>query len=303
LIREYPFDRHFGYHRFVEHKELGKSGVSLPEIGLGTWHYAGGVEPLRMGIENGAFFLDTAESYGSEEVVGETVRGIRARTFIATKVSPSHLKRVDLLRSAEQSLRRLQSDYIDLYQLHGPNPRIPIEETMAAMEELVDAGKVRFIGVSNFTVRELRKAEAVMRKYPIVSNQVRFSLVDRTIERELLPYCQKKGISILAFSPLARGVQNILRKDRHGVLRQIASETGKTEAQIALNWCTARERVIAITKSDSSNRLIDACNSSGWRLTMDHIRLLDEAIKYRRRGPTEIALRRVARRILSRLGR
>jgi diketogulonate reductase-like aldo/keto reductase len=303
LILEYPFDRHFGHHRFVEHKELGKSGVYLPEIGLGTWQYAGGVEPLRKGIEYGAFFLDTAESYGSEEVVGQALRGIAARTFIATKVSPPHLKRVDLLRSAEQSLHRLQRDYIDLYQLHGPNPRIPIEETMTAMEELVDAGKVRFIGVSNFTVRELRRAEAVMRKYPIVSNQVRFSLVDRTIERELLPYCQKKGISILAFSPLARAIQNILRKDRHGVLRQIVNETGKTEAQIALNWCTARDFVIAITKSDSSNRVIDACNSSGWRLTTEHIRLLDEAIKYRRRGPTEIALRRVARRVLSRLGR
>ena len=286
----------------MDHKELGSSGKLLPEIGLGTWRYGGGVEPLRKGIELGAFFIDTAESYGSEGVVGEAIRGIRERVIIATKVSPAHLKRIDLLRAADQSLVRLRIDHIDLYQIHGPNPAVPIEETMAALEELVDAGKVRFIGVSNFTLEELKRAQTVMRKYPIVSNQVRYSLVDRTIERDLLSYCQKNRTTILAYSPLARGIQNIIRKDKYGVLPRIAAEMAKTEAQIAVNWCIAKEGVIAITKSNSVNRIVEACSASGWRLSDDQLGILDKSIRFRRRGRAEIALRRAARRVVDWLG-
>lgn len=283
-------------------KELGKSGVHLPEIAFGTWRYGGGLDPLRVAIEQGAYFLDTAESYGNEDIVGEAVQGVRRHIFLASKVSPGNLKRNDLLRSADQSLLRLRTDYIDLYQLHGPNPTIPIAETMGAMEDLVDAGKVRFIGVSNFSLPELRRAESVMRRYSIVSNQVRFSLVDRTIEKNLLPYCQKRGITILAFSPLAQGIQNILKRDQYGTLRRISVETAKTEAQVALNWCTSRECVIAITKSDSVIRVIENCHASGWRLSADQIRLLDQGIRYRSRGTAEIALRRLTKKILYRLG-
>jgi len=286
----------------MNHKELGKSGKLLPEIALGTWRYGGGVEPLRKGVELGAFFLDTAESYGSEAVVGEAIRGIRERVFIATKVSPANLRRSDLLKAAEQSLLRLKIDHIDLYQIHGPNPEIPIEESMGALEELVDAGKVRFIGVSNFTLKELMRAQAAMRKYPIVSNQVGYSLVDRTIERDLLSHCQKNGITILGYSPLARALPNILKKDKHGVLTRIAAETAKTEAQIALNWCIAKDGVIAITKSNSVDRVAEACRASGWRLSGDQLAMLDKGIRFRQRRQTEIALRRSARRLLDWLG-
>jgi diketogulonate reductase-like aldo/keto reductase len=283
-------------------KELGRTGVHLPEIGLGTSGYKGGVDPLRRAIELGAFFIDTAESYGSEEVVGEVLKGFRERVFLATKVSPAHFKREDVLKAADESLRRLRTDRIDLYQLHEPNPKVPIEETMSAMEALVDAGKVRFIGVSNFSLRQLKQAHAAMRKHPIVSNQVRYSLVDRTIEKELLPYCQKNGITILNYSPLARGLQNVQRQDPQRVLRKIAAATGRTEAQVALNWCIAKPAVIAITKSNSVGRIVEDCNASGWRLSTDELRQLDLGIRYGRRGPVEVALRRVARRILDRPG-
>ncbi|MGC2529550.1 MAG: aldo/keto reductase [Candidatus Acidiferrum sp.] len=286
----------------MDYKELGKSGQLLPEIGLGTWRYGGGIEPLRKGIELGAFFIDTAESYGSEEVVGEAVRGIRERAFIATKVSPGNLHRIDLRRAVDQSLVRLRVDQIDLYQIHGPNPAVPMEESMAALEELVDGGKVRFIGVSNFTLEELKRAQAAMHKYSIVSNQVRYSLVDRTIERDLLSYCQKNRITVLAYSPLARGIQNIARKDKNGVLPRVAAEMGRTEAQVALNWCIGQEGVIAITKSNSVHRIVEACNASGWRLSDDQLHALNLGIKYRRRSRTEIALRRSARRIVNWFG-
>jgi diketogulonate reductase-like aldo/keto reductase len=286
----------------MNQKELGRTGVHLPEIGLGTSNYKGGVDPLRKGIELGAFFIDTAESYGSEEIVGEAVKGSRERVFIATKVSPAHFKREDLLKAADHSLRRLKTDRIDLYQLHEPSSTVPIEETMAAMESLTDAGKVRFIGVSNFSVRQLKKAQSAMRKHTIVSNQVRYSLVDRTIEKDLLPYCQKNGITILGYSPLARGIHNVQRKDSRGVLRKVAAAIGKTEVQVALSWCIAKPGVIAITKSDSVERIIEDCNVSGWRLSADQSRQLDEGIKHRGRGAAEVTLRRLARRILDRPG-
>lgn len=287
----------------MECKELGTTGVHLPEIALGTWNYNGGVEPLRKGIDLGALLLDTAESYGSEPVVGEAVKGIRERVFIATKVSSGHLRPSDVLQAVDRSLLQLKMDYVDLYQLHGPNPTIPIEETMGAMEDLVDAGKIRFIGVSNFMPRELKKAVAAMRRHRIVSNQVRYSLIERTIEPELLPYCRQNRITILAFSPLGSGMVNLRRNDPGGVLGKVAAASGKTEAQVALNWCTAKEGVIALTKSDSPARVVEACAASSWRLSPEHLRMLDEGVKFRQRGAIELALRRTARRVYAWRGR
>ncbi|MGH7808612.1 MAG: aldo/keto reductase, partial [Thermodesulfobacteriota bacterium] len=120
----------------MELKQLGTTGVMLPEIGLGTWNYSGGVDPLRKGIELGAYLIDTAEGYHTEDVVGRVAKGTRNRVFIATKVSGRHLRYDQVLRAAEESLRRLDTDYIDLYQVHWPNSSVPIRETMRAMELL-----------------------------------------------------------------------------------------------------------------------------------------------------------------------
>jgi len=165
----------------MELKPLGSTGVMVPEIGLGTWNYSGGVAPLRRGIELGAYLVDTAEGYNTEDVVGMAIKGIRNRVFVATKVSGRHLRHDDALRAAEGSLRRLGIDCIDLYQVHWPNPSVPIRETMRAMEKLVDSGLVKYIGVSNFDVDELEEAMAAMSRYPIVSNQVLYNLKSREI--------------------------------------------------------------------------------------------------------------------------
>ncbi len=283
-------------------KALGKSGILLPEIGIGTWSYRGGIEPLRRGIAQGASLIDTAEAYGSEEIVGEAIRDCRERVFLATKALPRHFRRPDLIRAADQSLARLRTDWIDLYQLHWPNAAIPIEETMATMEELCDQGKVRFIGVSNFALPELKKAQAVLSRHRIVSNQVRYNLIERSIEFGLLRYCQNNGITILAYSPLAHGIHHIRENDPSGILRRVATETARTEAQVALNWCVSREGVIAVSKSDSAERVAENCGASGWRLSAEHIRTLCEEIRFRRRGRAEVALRRIARGILQRFG-
>jgi diketogulonate reductase-like aldo/keto reductase len=280
----------------MNQKELGETGVQLPEIGLGTWNYQGGFEPLRTGIDLGASLIDTAEFYGTEEIVGVAIKNVRDRMFVATKVSPEHFKRADLLMAADKSLQRLKTDHIDLYQLHWPNDAVPIEETMAAMEELVDMGKVRFIGVCNFSLARLKRAQAALAKHRIVSNQMPYNLVDRTIEIGLLPYCQKNRITVIAYSPFARGIQNIKRKDPAGILGKVAAMTGKTEAQVALNWCIGKEAVIAIPKAASTDHVAENCNASGWRLSADQVKLLEAA--FPRRGRVERALRGVARRLL-----
>jgi diketogulonate reductase-like aldo/keto reductase len=287
----------------VNLKELGKTGVLLPEIGLGTWQYHGGVEPIRKAISLGSFLVDTAESYCTEEIVGEAIKQLRNRAFIASKVSPTHFRRSELLMAADKSLERLRTEYIDLYQLHCPNSTVPIEETMGAMEELVDRGKIRFIGVSNFSVAELRKAQTALSKYRVVSNQVRYSLVDRSVEVDFLRYCKENQITVIAYSPLASGINHIKEKDPHAVLNRVATLAGKTEAQVALNWCISRENVIAIPKASSVEHVVQNCDASGWRLSSEQITLLEKGIRFRRRGRAEAALRRVARAILQRLDR
>ncbi len=267
----------------MELKQLGTTGVQLPEIGLGSWAYSGGVEPLQKGISLGAFLIDTAEIYGTEGIVGEAVKGQRDRVFIATKVSASHLRYDDVLRAAEDSLKRLGTDYIDFYQVHWPNRSVPIRETMRAMEDLVDMGRVKFIGVSNFSARDLQEAQESMVKYRVVSNQVLYSLVNREIEENLLPYCEKNDILVIAYSPLARGgltTRPLLRRRRAmNVLQEIVKETGKTMAQVSLNWCISRPNVIAIPKSDRVDRVAENCQASGWRLSAEQVEALNEAFQ------------------------
>jgi diketogulonate reductase-like aldo/keto reductase len=264
----------------MELKQLGNTNVMAPEIGLGVWRYSGGVEPLRQGVELGAFLIDTAEIYGTEEIVGQAIKGMRERIFLATKVSPDHLRYDDVLRAAEASLQRLDTTYLDLYQIHWPNWSIPIQETMRAMETLVDRGMVRHIGVSNFSVQQLQAAQAAMSKYPIVSDQVLYNLNRREIERDLLPYCLMQNITIIAYTPLDDGrlTRSWLPQNwRMQALEQVANYMQKTLAQVALNWCTSRPNVIAIPKSNSLARIVENCQASGWRLSPEQIRFLDVA--------------------------
>ena len=265
----------------MELKRLGNTNVMVPEIGLGAWKYRGGVEPLRHGLALGASLIDTAEIYGTEEIVGRAIQGRREQVFLATKVSGSHLRHDDVLRAAEASLRRLHIDVIDLYQIHWPNQSVPIKETMRAMESLVDSGHIRYIGVSNFSASEMRQAQAAMNKYAIVSNQVLYSLNRREIERELVPYCQEHQITVIAYTPLDDGRLAVRSRFRRSpgmqVLEQIAAETHKTLAQVALNWCTSRPNVIAIPKSNSQERIAENCGASGWRLSPAQVERLDVA--------------------------
>lgn len=287
----------------MEHRELGKTGLNLPVIGLGTWQYRGGIGPLRTGIALGACFIDTAESYGTEELVGQAISGIRHRIFLATKVSPRHFRRSDVIRSADGSLKRLKTDYIDLYQLHWPNYTVPLDETMGAMEELVDSGKIRFIGVSNFVVNDLVNAQKALTRHTIVSNQVRYNLTDRTIEYGLLRYCQEQHITVIAHSPLASNLASIRVNDPANVLGELAEARSQTVAQVAINWCLSKQGVVTISKASSDEHVRENCAASDFQLSAEELQLLNTKIRFRRRSSFEIGIRRSVRHLLQTVGR
>ena len=171
------------------------------------------------------------------------------------------------------------------------------------MEQLVDSGKVRFIGVSNFFVRDLKRAQRAMRKHKIISNQVRYNLVDRTVEFGLLEYCRKHNITVIAHSPLASEFSSIVSKDRERVIHKVARGRSKTAAQIALNWCISKKGVVTIPKADSIEHVRENCAASDFQLSPEELELLERKVAYGRRGSVEVFLRRIARQGLQYLGK
>jgi aryl-alcohol dehydrogenase-like predicted oxidoreductase len=258
----------------MEYRELGHTGEKVSTIGMGTWKFgvfsgpdqkAAQVKVLRRGLELGMNLIDTAEMYAtgkSEEVVGEAIRGRRDKAFVATKVSPEHLHHDDVISSCDASLGRLGVSHIDLYQVHWPNPAIPIQETMHAMEELVRVGKVRYIGVSNFGVRLTEEARASLSKSDVVSNQVEYSLTNRGAESEIMPYCEREKMTLVAYSPLARG-----RIPEPAVPRPLLWKYKMTSAQAMLNWVTRNERVVAIPKAADTTHLEENASAVDVRMT------------------------------------
>jgi diketogulonate reductase-like aldo/keto reductase len=269
----------------LDYREFGKTGFKVSSIGMGTYYgvmsrvFAGAVghrsaendklKVLRRGIELGMNLIDTAEVYGTEELVGEAINGQkRDDLFIATKVWPSHLHYDDVLRSASSSLTKLKLAFVDLYQIHWPDGRIPIKETMRAMDRLVDEGKVRYVGVSNFSVAQTKEAQEALSKHDLASNQVEYSLLARGIEEDLLPYCKSSGIAVLAYRPLAHGALANPSGRLESVMKEISrAHNGRTSAQIALNWLLTRgENVFPIPRASRLEHVMEDAGASGWRL-------------------------------------
>jgi diketogulonate reductase-like aldo/keto reductase len=277
----------------LEFRPLGKTSESIPEVGMGTWgmggemrsdysHDSEAVEALRLGLDLGMTFVDTAEMYGaghSEEVVSKALEVWRKPVFVASKVSPSHFAHDDLLRSAKKSLDRLRVKRMDLYQLHWPNSRIPIAETMKAMERLVRDGLVRHIGVSNFSVDQMREAQAALSREEIVSNQVEYSLVDRAVEEEILPYCQREKLTLIAYSPLGQGRIARGRGGPFGVLDEIAERVGKSRSQVALNWLLQHKSIVVIPKASDKKHVMENAAASGWKLGAKEFQDIDKAFQ------------------------
>lgn len=235
------------------------------------------INSLITGIENGLTLIDTAEAYAdgySEELVGRAIAGRRQDVQIASKFSPENNRYNDVIKSAEKSLKRLQSDYVDLYQIHWPNPMVPIDETISAMERLIQDGKVLSIGVSNFSPRDLKEAVSALTSGAIVTNQVEYNLFDRFIEESHFPFCRDNNIKIIAYSPLDKG-RTTDGDHRHQLLSSLSAKYGKTVEQIALNWLTTSEMVIAIPTSRSRTHIIENSQSLDFSLSTEDHNLID----------------------------
>ena len=274
----------------MRYKEFAKTGRKVSEIGMGTyydplwittgflgWRRAAAqkIEAIRAGFDEGITLVDTAEIYRSEPLVAGAAGGKkRDELFLATKAWSNHLRRDALLRAFEGSMKRLGTPYIDLYQVHWPNPSVPIAETMAAMEELVRAGKLIHVGVSNFNLEQLQEAQSALPRSELSSIQVDYSLIHRKPEEDLLPYCDREKIALLAYYPLGHGK---LPADRR--LDQVSRRAGRSRAQVALQWLAGKANVFPIPRASKAAHVRENAGAGDWELTEGDRTELDS--KYR----------------------
>ncbi|MGE3538409.1 MAG: aldo/keto reductase [Candidatus Tectimicrobiota bacterium] len=252
----------------MQQRYLGPTATTIAAIGQGTSVIGAkegrsasavgeAIRLLRLGIDLGMTLIDTAEAYGegsSEELVGEAIHGIRDQVVVATKFSPEHSAFADVIRAAEMSLRRLKTDYIDLYQTHWSNPAVRIEETLQALEKLVQDGKVRYVGLSNLSAKEVQYAYACLTTTCVASVQQEYNLVDRSIEEDLLPLCRAQQITLIAYSPLAQG-KLAGRDGKSAQMAVIAQKYNMSVAQLALSWLLRDPCVVTIPQTSSERHL------------------------------------------------
>lgn len=328
----------------MEHRFLGGSGLKVPVLTLGTGTFGGNNELFRafgtsdvaeatrlvdICLEAGLNFFDSADVYSnghSEEILGKAIAGRRDDVLISTKATfrlgdgPNDVgsSRHHLIRSVEASLRRLGTDYIDLFQLHGFDAQTPIEETLRTLDDLVTAGKIRYVGASNFSGWQLMKSLSISEKYGYarhVAHQAYYSLIGRSYEWELLPLGLDQKVGAMVWSPL--GWARLTGKIRRGqplpassrlqsslavdvgppvddeylyrvvdAINEIAAETGKTVPQIALNWVLGRPTVSSvIIGARNEEQLRQNLGALGWSLTLEQIAKLDAASATQRTYP------------------
>ncbi len=320
----------------MEKRTLGNSNIEVSAVGLGCWAIGGwqwggtddekAVAAIRKAIDVGMVFIDTAPVYGfghSEEIVGKAIEGRRDEVVLATKCGlvwdheTRNLSFVDkegraiyrdltkenVLKEAEDSLRRLKTDRIDLYQCHRPDETTPAEETMEALNLLLEQGKIRAIGVSNFSVERM---EVFRRHGPVHSDQPRYSMLDREIEPEILPYCRKNNMAVLAYSPIEQGLltgkvtldrefpEDDYRIDRPWFqkknlkralsflerLKPIAADHHKSLAQLAINWVICQdELMVPLVGARNPRQVLENAGGADWRLTDEELRLIDQHVQ------------------------
>ncbi|MEM2237185.1 MAG: aldo/keto reductase [Candidatus Caldarchaeum sp.] len=320
----------------MKYVELGGSGLKVSAIALGTWQFGSGswgygktysmadcVEAVKASVEAGVNLIDTAEVYGgglSEEIVGKALKEVGDEVYIATKVSPAHLAYNGVIKACERSLRRLGVKTIDLYQIHFPNPLIPLKQTMKAMEDLVKMGRIRCIGVSNFSTNLLQKAREFLKSEDVVSNQVKYNLIERKIEKDLMPYCVREKIAILAYSPLAQGIltgkysrqnrpRDIIRRVNRlytnayisrvepllKELDNLARGRNVTMGQAALAWVTGHQGCVAIAGAKNRQQALENAYAGNVVLSQEEVEKLSQISD--KVKPTPLDLLRVVSRI------
>jgi diketogulonate reductase-like aldo/keto reductase len=259
------------------------SGEAIVALGQGTWgmgedsrRRATEVRALQRGLELGMRLIDTAEMYGdggAEEVVAEAIAGRREEVFLVSKVLPRHATRKGTIAACHQSLKRLQTDHLDLYLLHW-RERVPLAETLEAFDTLLKSGEIRYWGVSNFDTDDMEELVALEGGGAVAANQVLYNLTRRGIEHSLLPWARAHRIPTMAYSPIEQG-----RLLKNAGLRRIASRHDATPAQIALAWVLRQDDVVAIPKSATLDHVEENRSALNVRLTREDLKELDREFR------------------------
>jgi diketogulonate reductase-like aldo/keto reductase len=234
------------------------SGRALPVLGQGTWGMGedpakrqAEISALRLGLDLNMTLIDTAEMYGeggAEEVIAEAIAGRRTNVFLVSKVYPHNATRTDAVEACERSLRRLKTEYLDLYLLHWRGS-VPLTETFDAFRSLKRAGKIRDYGVSNFDFSDMEEASAAAGSGEIATNQVLYNLRRRGVEWDVVPWCRERAIPVMAYSPIDQSTSTRRGMLSDPALQSVASRHGATPTQVALAWLLQQEGVIVIPKA------------------------------------------------------
>jgi diketogulonate reductase-like aldo/keto reductase len=271
----------------LQKRKFGHSGPDVSVIGQGTWYLDRGdrksaVAALRRGIETGMTHIDTAEMYGDAElVIADAIAGKRDELFLVSKVLPSNASRRGTITACERSLKRLKTDYLDCYLLHWRGS-FSLQDTVAAFDELVAAGKIRSWGVSNFDTDDLNELLAVAGKGKIACNQVLYHLQERAIEHAVIPWCEKHGVAVVAYSPFGHNEFPSPRSRGGEVLQAVADAHQATTRQVALGFLTRTPSVFAIPKASSAEHAADNAAAGRLSLSESELAALDKAFP---RGP------------------
>ena len=257
------------------------SGEAIQVLGQGTWKMgedsrrrADEVNALKLGLDLGLTLIDTAEMYasgGAEEVVAQAIAGRRAEVFVVSKVLPSNASRAGVQRACENSLKRLQTDRIDLYLLHWTGSH-PFEETLAGFDRLQRDGKIRYHGVSNFGLGDMKKWVALAGGETVASNQILYNLGRRGPEWDTIPWCREHDVTIMAYSPIEQG-----RILNNRALAEVAGRHGATPAQVALAWLLRQDGMMVIPKATKAEHVRENFAALKLRLNGDDLAALDRA--------------------------
>ncbi|XGW00379.1 MAG: aldo/keto reductase [Leptolyngbya sp. BL-A-14] len=257
------------------------SGQAIPILGMGTWqmgeqtrHRQAEINALRHGLDLGLSLIDTAEMYGeggAELVIAEAIANCRAEIFLVSKVYPHNASKKGTIAACDRSLKRLRTDYLDLYLLHWRGA-VPLAETLEAFQTLQQAGKIRSYGVSNFDVKDMETASHLKGGDAIATNQVLYNLSRRGIEWQLLPWCRQRGLPIMAYSPIEQG-----RLLNYQTLTAMAQARGVTTAQIAIAWLLHQDNVIVIPKASSIDHVQQNYAALKLHLSPEELHTLDAA--------------------------
>ena len=259
---------------------FGWTGAPVAIVGQGTWKIGAGSEvvaAIRRGLDLGMTHVDTAELYtGAEDMLGEALAGRRDEVFLVSKVMPRNASRAGTVAACERSLKRLRTDRLDAYLLHWLDRSVNLAEAMAGMRDLVAAGKVRHVGVSNFGVRGLVAAQQALGDVRLATNQVLYHLGDRLIERDVVPWCEANGVAVVGYTPFGNGFYDEESKPWR-VLQQVGARHGRTPRQVALAFLTRRPSLFAIPKASTVAHVEENAGGQGFELTARDLAEIDEA--------------------------